>query len=483
MNLENGVSFDAAKNKHYGIAIVIGLISIICGLISLSDPPTGIYIYFPMVTIAFGIITLCFFSIFKNMTFVTIIVLAFMFLRYTVSLFILHSEGYPKGIYYISINKGISLETAILMIYEMIMIFLALYIGGRKYKKQIIVSNYQEKLFGKNNFARLNALIVFFVAVTIGIFIIYPSLFNNYSFIFNSELDQITGKIISSQSGLPAGMRWIGYTFGEATRYIIIEYLLLKIYKRYVLIGEKNSRYWWISVIIALANAMITNQRMMIGIFMSLVFFYQIFQLYPKKRKLFRTFGAVIGVIGIILITFTYWTTALSYQSLSQMIQGYTNGFYNVYQSTSAYQNANIGLIGKLEMFFVGDGLGNVNLLSMLISGTNSSDIYNYYIYGSTINGGAVLPFVSQLSFYFSAILGPIFSFMIVLFAKRVENKSLSSEGNVMLSQFCAFVFAATPFMYNYSTDIHILTVVVLPLWVCSLINAMNIKCGKFSGI
>jgi hypothetical protein len=134
-------------------------------------------------------------------------------------------------------------------------------------------------------------------------------------------------------------------------------------------------------------------------------------------------------------------------------------------------------------MFFIGDGIGNINLVSILIDGTNSSNIYNYYIYGEAFNGGAVLPLVSQMSFYFSPIIGPIFSFACILLAKKLESASLNSNGNVMIGQFCAFVFAATPFMYNYSTLIHILTIVALPLWICSYINAKNIVMGTFDGI
>jgi hypothetical protein len=483
-----GLNYDdeiinSTNNRLYWLAILIGIISIVCGIVSLNDPPQGIYTYFPIVTIAFGAMSLMFFSVYKKVTWVTVITIAFMFLRYTVSLYILHREGYPKGVYNISVNNSKSLQTALIMIYELIMIYCALYIGQRKYRCNVSIGEYKKKIFSNRNFSHLNVVLVLFVLITIGMFVMYPSLFNNYSFIINSELEYLTDNIISSQAGLPSGMRWLGYTFGEATRYILIEYFLLKIYKRYTLKESVHSRYWWYSVFLALINALITNQRMMLGIFMSLTFFYQIYRLYPSKRKLFVFFGGIIGVFGIGMITITYWTNALTYQSFSQMIQGYTNGFYNVYQATSAYENASMNILEKIEMFFIGDGIGNINLVSILIDGTNSSNIYNYYIYGEAFNGGAVLPLVSQMSFYFSPIIGPIFSFACILLAKKLESASLNSNGNVMIGQFCAFVFAATPFMYNYSTLIHILTIVALPLWICSYINAKNIVMGTFDGI
>lgn len=484
MNYEqdNGI-ISSNRNNFLGVAILIAIVALIIGMISVDDTSMGIYTYFPYVTIFFGLATLVCFQVYKRMTWVSMITIVFMILRYVVTLVILHRENYPRGIYNVTINNSRSLMTALLMIYEILMIYLALYIGQRNYDSFTVVDKYKEKLLGKKNFSHLNVLIVLLILITIAMFIVYPSLFNNYSFIINSNLENLTDEIVESQAGLPSGMRWIGYTLGEATRYIVLEYLLLRLYKRYNDRNAVYSRYWWLSVIISTLNALITNQRMMIGIFMSLTFFYQIYQLYPSKRKLFAVFGGAIGVLGVGIITLTYWTNALTYQSFSQMIQGYTNGFYNVYQATAAYDNASMSVLEKIEMFFIGDGLGNVNIISMFINGTNSSDIYNYYIYGSTFNGGAVMPLISQMSFYFTAILGPIFSFIFILIAKKLENRALMSKGNIMIGQFCAFVCAATPFMYNYSTLIHILTIVALPLLICSYINSKTIVAGSFSGI
>lgn len=471
------------NNKLYWLVIVISVLSISCGIMSLCHSSRGIYTYFPIVTITFGLMTLVFFYVYKNVTWVTMLVIIFMFLRYTLALFVLHQEGYPKGVYNISINNTMSLQTAVLMMYEILMIYCALYVGQKKYHSVVTVDEYKKKLFSNRNFSHMNVLLVAFVLVTCILFVMYPSLFTNYSFIINKNLEYLTDTIISSQAGLPSGIRWIGYTFGEATRYILIEYFILKIYRKYTKKGSMHSRFWWISVLLATLNALITNQRLMLGIFMSLTFFYQIYQLYPAKRKLFIFFGGIIGILGIGVITITYWSYALTYQSFSQMIQGYTNGFYNVYQAMSAYNNASMSLLGKIGMFFWGDGLGNVNVLSLFIDGINSSDIYNYYIYGTSFNGGAVLPLLSQMCFYFSPVLGPLFSFFVILLAKKFENASLNSSGNIVIGQFCAFVFAATPFMYNYSTVIHILTVVALPLCICSYINSKNIVAGNFHGL
>lgn len=349
---------------------------------------------------------------------------------------------------------------------------MALYIISKKKKTQVNDRYFIKKLLSKNNFYRLNYIVIFIIILTFLFFAIWPPLFKNYSLIFNSSLDSLTSEIVSSQSGLPSGMRWLGYTLGEITRNVLIEFLILKSYKKQLI--SRKSKFFFISIFIVLLNGMFTTSRIMIGLFTTVVFLQQIYYLYPNKRKLLLRTGAALGTIMIILIALLYLGNTLSYQSNSQVIQGYTNGYYNVYQSMCVYQNASQTLFDKIEMFLIGDGFGNINLISMFVNGINSSDLYNNYIYGYTFNGGAVVPYISQLSYYFSIILAPLFSFSIILCANKYEIKWKKAEGNILINGLLSILLAATPFMYNWSTLIHILTIVVLPIW---LIYKLNVSC------
>ena len=105
----------------------------------------------------------------------------------------------------------------------------------------------------------------------------------------------------------------------------------------------------------------------------------------------------------------------------------------------------------------------------------NSSDIFNHYLYGKRFNGGAVLPYVSQWVYYFSPVLGPILSAIPIVWAKKVEKKWRNGEGNILVMGMLALVLALTPFMYNFPTLIHILSMSIFPLWLAAKANSIFI--------
>ena len=155
---------------------------------------------------------------------------------------------------------------------------------------------------------------------------------------------------------------------------------------------------------------------------MSLVFAYQIFKLYPKFRKKLLIFGSFIGIMFIFVVVIFYWKNSLSRHTFSHMIQSYTNGFYSIYQSRNVYIDSKIDVISKIGMFLWGDGLSNLIVISRFAtSSTNTSDLYNFYLYGKNFNGGMVVPLVSQAAYYFSILIGPLFSFGCIYLMKKLE--------------------------------------------------------------
>lgn len=463
-------NISSEKRTDYTLlCIIISVYSLVVGFMALGQGSSTMYRYVFVIPIAFGVLTGVFFMVYRNITLISGMIIAFMFIRYTVTVQCLMLEDFPRSVYHVTYDQSNAINAVMIMCFEMLVFYVALYLTRLKKAPKVSNEEYISKLLIKRNFANLGIMIIGLVVFTIGIFAVWPSLFNNYSFIINSELDALTQTIISSQSSLPRGMRWVGYTCGEASRYILIEFIVLWCFKKFSL-SNKN-RYWYISLLLVGINGVITTTRIMLGIFSSIVFIEQIYYLYPQKRKLLARIGIVVGASFVGLIAVVYLSNAMKYHSISQLVQGYTNGYFNVYQSLAAYANANQGMFEKIEMFFVGDGLANVNVVSLFVDGINSSNIYNYYIYGLQFNGGAVLPFVSQMSYYFSPFIGPIFSGLCVYEAKKYEVRWKACKGNILINGLMSIVFAAIPFAYNYSTAIHIFTVVVLPLWICYKIN------------
>lgn len=462
------------ENQYYLIGVFLSIIAIVIVFLGWRHQEKGIYEYFFLLPLFYGVLNILFIKVYKNITLCTAIVLILMFIRYTLTAFILLLDKYPQGVYFIQTSKEVSLSTAVIMIYEMLIIYCTLFfiiVPHRNTSTEIYIS----KVNTRYNFSKLNILVIGFIVFTILIHIVYPSLLTSYNFILNGELDSLAQNSEISQQNLPGGMRWIGFMCGTIARYVVLEWFILFCFKQYS--QTQKTKYWFYSVGVITANMLVTNSMQLVGIIYSLVMFYQIYRLYPEKRKaMFRIFG-VAGASFFIYFMFIYWANSLEYHSLSQMIQGYTNGFYNVYQSKFAYESLNQDFFEKVQMLIVGDSLGNINIVNRWIQAINSTQCYNNYIYGvNSAGGGAIVPLVAQMTYYFGKIVGPWTSFAFIFLMKKYEAKSYNAEGNILLNSFLSVLFAITPFVYNYSIVLHVLTVTVIPIWGIAWLNRFRIK-------
>lgn len=466
--------YDLQGNQYYLLGVFLSIIAISIVFWGWEYDEKGIYTYIFILPLTYSVLNILFIKVYKDITLSKAIVLAFMFIRYVLTILILQIEKYPQGVYVIRISEEVSLETALVMAYEMLIIYCALLFINEPYSN-LSTETYVKKVNNRRNFSRLNILVICLIGFTILIHIIYPSLLTSYNFIINSELDSLTQTSQISQENLPSGMRWIGFMCGTMARYVLLEWFILLCFKRYI--TTQKTRYWYYSILVNCANMLITNSMQMVGIIFSLVMFYQIYRLYPEKRKiLFRVFG-VVGVVLFLCVMFTYWGNSLEYHSFSQMIQGYTNGFYNVYQSEFAYNTLNQNIFEKIEMFVVGDSLGNINIINRWIHSINSTQCYNNYIYGiDSAGGGAIVPLIAQMTYYLGKIIGPWVSFIFIYLMKKYQVRSSNAQGNILINSFLSVLFAIAPFIYNYSIVLHVLTVVIIPLWGISWLNCLRLK-------
>lgn len=458
--------YSFVAKKIYKFALILSVF-VAGGCMAVSSQETIYKIVF-LLPLAYALMNRFFSKAYECVTIPVAIVHALMFVRYCLSPLILILEGFPNGLYSVQFNTGTMVYAIFLMIYEMLVLFFALS-KIKVYSGSVTDEEYTSRILKKTNFSELNVIAVAFLVFTLAIYCIFPSLFTNYSFIASPKLADLTYIRLEAQKDLPFGMRWIGDTCGEVARFVLMQWLMMKLFKRYTATGE--IKYWWISVIVVTANACIATTSTMMGLFMALVLYCQIYKLYPVKRKFMFRVGIAGGCVAMTIIILTYLSIALGYHSFAQMVQDYTNGYYNVYQVRNAYVNAGQGFLDKVVMFLLGDSLGNVNIISRFIDAVNSSDIYNFYLYNAEFNGGAVVPLVSQMAYYFTPVLGPWAAYACVYGLRKCEDAVRTGRGSSFLYSFVSIIFATTPFMYNYSTVIHIITLTALPLWVLAVVN------------
>ncbi len=434
-----------------------------------DSKPTGMYLYMPVLPLVFAVVNILFLQIYNNITIVTIIVVLMEFIRYVVTPLIVMIEGYPQGLYTYSFNKDIMVNTIIIMFMEIIVIYYTLYACRNFSEIRIEDDDYINKIMQKKNYASLKISSFIIIAFTVLLFLAFPGVRNIYSFIFNNDMSSLAIDTTSTIDSLPRGVGWISNVFAEISRYIIIEYIIIRLFRKSCIYAKR--KYFYLSALIVVLNMMIGTTSMVISLTSSIVLLFQLYILYPKERKFFLFVGIVIGSFAGIALVLSYLKNVLTYQSLSQMIQDYTNGYYNVYQAQFAYEVRDLNLFEKIEMLFLGDGIANISPINIFFDSENSSDIFNYYLYGTKFNGGAVLPYVSQWVYYFSPVIGPFFSAIPIYLSKKMERKWRNGEGNILVMGMLTLVFALTPFMYNFPTFIHILTMNIIPLWIASKAN------------
>lgn len=451
------------------IGVLLSIFALYIAFVVYKSNTKGIYQYIYFLPILFAFTNLIFIDIYKRITIVSSIIILMEFIRYVLTPLILMEDNYPIGLYTFRYDKSSMLTSIFIMIFEILVIFYSLY-RCRRYSD--IVKTDDElvnSIVCYKNFSTFRISSYVILIITLIIFLSFPSLKNIYSFLLSDNIATLTDSTAAAVISLPSGVGWFGSVLGDTSRYILLEYIMFYFFKKDCSM-QKNKNII-IPVILIIINMMFVSSSMIISLLSSIVLLLQMYILFPRFRKLFITFSVSLGVIIIFIIIMSYLKNALTYHSLSQMIQDYTNGFYNIYQSQCAYRFYSLGFTDKYTMLFLGDGIANISPFDVLFNTIDSSDIFNYYLYGMKFNGGAVLPFVSQWSYYFTPLIGPLFSAIPIIYAKKMEYRWRNGEGNLLISGMLALIFALTPFMYNTSTLIHIVTMIILPLWLASKCN------------
>ena len=473
MKNDRDFNFKTEGLKIKSIGILLSLFALYVAFVVYKSNTKGIYQYIWLLPIVFAIINFIFIDIYKRVTIVSCIVIGMEFIRYVLTPVILMIDDYPIGLYTYIYDKNNMITSTFIMVYEILIIYYCLYYC-RKFSDIVKTDDELiESIVCTKNFSSLRISSYCILIFTLIIYMIFPSLKNIYSFLLSGNLDSLTDSTSIAIMTLPSGIGWLGSVLGDISRYILLGYILFYFFKKDCYLQRTKNVI--IPVILIIMNMMFVSSSMIISLLSSIVLLLQIYILFPRFRKFFILVGVLFGIVVIFVVIMSYLQNALTYHSLSQMIQDYTNGFYNIYQAQCAYKSYHLDLLNKYIMLFLGDGIANISPINILFNTLNSSDIFNYYLYGMKFNGGAVLPYVSHWTYYFTAFVGPLFSALPIIYAKKMEYRWRNGEGNLLISGMLALIFALTPFMYNIPTLIHIITMTILPLWVASKCNAIFI--------
>lgn len=468
---------NSLKNQSFLIACILTTFSLLLAImIGFSPNSKGIYKLLFMIPLVYGCLNFIFFRVYDRKSFPKVTILLLMFIRYFIGPLFIYFDRFPSSLYNLVYSQDTIILATFLMCIEVSCLFGALWIFEKKRENPAIGKREYDFLSGKN-FGKINLLLTALIIITAAMYLVYPALFHNYYFIFDQSIQNTT--LLNEQklkSSIPNGLRWIGYTLGEITHYTVLAKLLAVIYNKY------NKKPWngyiYIAILIIILNATITTSRQMSGLIMSAILYMQLIRMFPKRRRLLLNLSIVSGLSVITTLIISYLSLSATYRTISSLVESYTNGFYGIYQSLESLTLANLGFFEKYQLLFLGDTLGFINVISTFLSRSgqiNSTDVYNYYLYGSGVSGGQIIPMISQGYLYLGLLFSPAISVASVVLMYRYDGKVRQGKGSYMCNMFLAIVFAVAPIMYNYSILLLLLTTVAFPLYIASLLNSINL--------
>lgn len=307
----------------------------------------------------------------------------------------------------------------------------------------------------------------------LGLLYINPSILQDYSFVINLKPDETI-----AQEYIPKGLTETISTIASRVLKIVIPIPIVSLfYKRY---NQNHSiANFYISIIVlAFFYAFIIegNSRNTI-IIPAVAVLFILLRLYPQYRKtILSTLVTVILLIAILSLiwksfagdfstakesSFSYW---ISY------IESYFAGFSNMGKAVSAYQNSDI-FMNPIIAF--NDLARNVPFLNSLVDNTNTASYYYVMTWGRS---DQVIPATGNGLFYFSYILAPVVSMMILCLGHYFEKRMHNSTS---VPEYIIYCYSSIVISYNMfnsvSTMMMKLSITLLPLlFVLYLSKKMN---------
>ncbi|WP_298787505.1 hypothetical protein [uncultured Marinococcus sp.] len=406
------------------LRITVFSLSIVIALLILIDPnlPSEMN-YFPLVVLTFGICYLVFgkmsYYILNNIGILGLNIT--LIIRYVFTPFFMWLSGY-------SISNAVSpsvenYETAIiLMIYEIIIIFLVVEILANKFYRKESNTN---KINVNSNFVGS-----IFLAITILIVLIYPSVLSNYSFIFTfNKFDE------GLTSNLP-----LGSLFPLMVSFSIMLFTVSIINKTYSSYLKKPSPvYIYFSILVVFTFSSFIEGTSRFSIVIPMVTgMYLITRIYPAfKYKIYSICGIILlGIVSITTLVKQFGVNSFNSINNSQInnigeaigdsLQLYFSGIHNVAVAVKTKENFSHIISPKM---LIEDLSSSVILLSdQVASNFGVVEMFNYTFHNNTNSVDQIIPMIGQGYVYFGFFFSPLFVIIFTVLVMFFDKKSREAE-------------------------------------------------------
>ena len=324
-----------------------------------------------------------------------------------------------------SVNTEPKLTYAVfLLIYEQLAVFGTIYYNIPRMKKWIFNKPIKEYAISKVHLKWFIRIVVLLALIIIVLLVAYPLLSVFYrigvSGDTNTNIELARRRILMSEA-VPMIPRYMFAVFAELLRWMVPIVVTLKLY----LSKLKN----WLKVIlsmgIAVCVALIVSDTVATSLFIVISIFFLVYRLYKGNGSglvIISSVGVVIfAVMALFIKSFGSGVETFKIDEIAGVLQAYFSGPDNVAITAMIDEPVTISQI-------FGDVFGFIPFVMHFFKNLpNTRILFNTVFWGTTGIETQIIPMISQGARYFTPILAPIFTILVVqcslVWEKRVYEK------------------------------------------------------------
>lgn len=387
-------------------------------------------------------------------------------LRYLILPFLIFKTSYYTGMGYNPNPKYI--EIAIyLMVYEIFLVNLLAMIFKISSKNKFGLKN----IVNYKNNDRIEKITCLFLILTILLLILKPNSISDINFILLKKNVEVSNDFITT-------LTRILFIISKNLIYLLCTIKLSEKYKK-----SKKIRFLNLGYLITFLNISIyLNDNRANLLMFGVASLFVLINVFPEYKERTVKFIIISILFLIIIVTLTKNfgvelnnlgnNKSIDLQKITKTLQAYVAGPRNIAQSIemgniyNGYINLKM-LISDLFRSFLG-----LSKLVSSISYYSTVNLFNIYIYGSSISKDQIIPILGQGYVYFNMFLSPLFLLIFNYISMNIDLK-LSNEQNLINIYFYTLLSCATGLasIYNLNIEIQLITITILPTFLILLVN------------
>ncbi len=359
----------------------------------------------------------------------------------------------------------------IIQSYEMIAIWIVCYVSvylepaDKKTTFGSLVIKSVPRIVELNRNAIFEILIIY-VVVFMGCIIMYPSLLNHFSFIWN-VYDLEATRI----SNVPSIFYALSQISINGARVTAILYFVKKIDESNI---EENKKIFRL-VIVSIVSILVVSDNRAYTFFYAIALLISIMVVYPNSQKVIKLiFGGMLGIALFLLVGIaskSYMSSESPMGILSQTLQSYFQGSTNVAVALCLEPNDISRMIPDI-------GKSVTGIAYFFQSHEDIKVGFNKFYYYNSLRSGQIIPYIGEGYVYFGFLLSPILSCFVLRNAFKSARgvRFYDNLDIVFIQVFKTLIAVISLAMYTFTIYVSIYASMIIPMIITYLYSKFRYK-------